>query len=70
MSDVVHDERERSEGRDVVGIDPGTGEATRSPNKTFLIRRITEALQAADADAKAAKAKEPEADAPEATPET
>jgi hypothetical protein len=26
-----------------------TGETTRSPNKTFLIRRITEALQAADA---------------------
>jgi len=39
-----------------------TGETTRSPNKTFLIRRITEALQAADADAKAVKAKEPESD--------
>lgn len=33
-----------------------TGETTRSPNKTFLIRRITDALQAA-------KAKEPEANA-------
>jgi hypothetical protein len=41
-----------------------TGETTRSPNKTFLIRRITEALQAAEAEAKAAKAKEPEVDAP------
>jgi len=39
-----------------------TGETTRSPNKTFLIRCITEALQAADADAKTAKANEPEAD--------
>jgi hypothetical protein len=38
-----------------------TGETTRSPNKTFLIRRITEALQAADADAKTAEAKEPAA---------
>lgn len=28
-----------------------TGETTRSPNKTFLIRRITEALQAAEANA-------------------
>jgi hypothetical protein len=43
-----------------------TGEKTRSPNRTFLIRRITEALQAAEAGAKAAKAKEPEADAPAA----
>jgi len=40
-----------------------TGETTRSPNKTFLIRRITEALQAADGNAKTAKAKKPEADA-------
>ncbi|MEK7382139.1 MAG: hypothetical protein AAB262_02520 [Elusimicrobiota bacterium] len=39
------------------------GETTRSPNKTFLIRRITEALQAADGNAKTAKAKKPEADA-------
>jgi len=39
-----------------------TGETTRSPNKTFLIRRITEALQAAEA-------KEPEADV-EATAQT
>jgi hypothetical protein len=31
-----------------------TGETTRSPNKTFLIRRITEALQAAEAEAGAA----------------
>jgi hypothetical protein len=45
-----------------------TGETTRSPNKTFLIRRITEALQAAESEAKAAKAKEPEADAPETEP--
>ena len=49
-----------------------TGETTRSPNKTFLIRRITEALQTADGEAKAAKAKKPEADAPsaEATAQT
>jgi hypothetical protein len=40
-----------------------TGETTRSPNKTFLIRRITEALQAAESEAKAAKAKEPATDA-------
>jgi hypothetical protein len=40
-----------------------TGETTRSPNKTFLIRRVAEALQAARAEAKTAKAKEPEADA-------
>ena len=39
-----------------------TGETTRSPNKTFLIRRITETLQAAEAGAKTAKAKVPEAD--------
>ena len=44
-----------------------TGETTRSPNKTFLIRRISEALQAADAGAKAAK--EPEAAAPDAEAE-
>jgi len=47
-----------------------TGETTRSPNKTFLIRRITETLQAAEAGAKIAKAKEPEADAHEAEVET
>ena len=49
-----------------------TGETTRSPNKTFLIRRITEALQAADACTKAAKVKEPEAAGPsaEATAQT
>ena len=49
-----------------------TGETTRSPNKTFLIRRITEALQAADGSAKAAKATKPEAAAPsaEATAQT
>ena len=40
-----------------------TGETTRSPNKTFLIRRITEALQAA-------KAKAPEADVHDAEVET
>lgn len=44
-----------------------TGETTRSPNKTFLIRRITEALEADDA--KTAKANEPEADV-EATAQT
>lgn len=43
-----------------------TGETTRSPNKTFLVRRITEALQTAEAEAKAAKTKEPEAAVPEA----
>ncbi len=37
-----------------------TGETTRSPNKTFLIRRITDALQAAEAGAKTAKEKAPE----------
>jgi hypothetical protein len=41
-----------------------TGETTRSPNKAFLIRRISEALQAADASAKAKNV--PEAAAPEA----
>jgi hypothetical protein len=44
-----------------------TGETTRSPNKTFLIRKITEALQAADAGAKAEKA--PETAAPDAEAE-
>jgi len=38
-----------------------TGETTRSPNKVFLIRRISEALQAASAKAE----KAPEAAAPE-----
>ena len=33
-----------------------TGETSRSPNKTFLIRRISEALRASDASAKGAKA--------------
>jgi hypothetical protein len=47
-----------------------TGETTRSPNKTFLIRRITEALQAAEAEAKSAKAKETEANAHDAEVET
>jgi hypothetical protein len=42
-----------------------TGETTRSPNKTFLIRRITEALQAVET-----KAKEVEANAHEAEVET
>jgi hypothetical protein len=41
-----------------------TGETTRSPNKTFLVRRISDALKASDASAKAEKA--PEAAAPEA----
>jgi len=35
-----------------------TGETTRSPNKAFLIRRITEALQAADAGEQVAQAPE------------
>ena len=39
------------------------GEKTRSPNKTFLIRKITEALAAAGGDAKAVKAKVPKTDA-------
>jgi hypothetical protein len=47
-----------------------TGEKTRSPNRTFLIRRITEALQTAEAGAKTAKAKELDADAPAVEPET
>lgn len=47
-----------------------TGGTTRSPNKTFLIRRIAEALQAAEAGAKTAKAKAPEADAHDAEVET
>lgn len=47
-----------------------TGETTRSPNKTFLIRRITEALQTVGVEAKAAKGKEPEVSAPEAEVET
>jgi hypothetical protein len=46
------------------------GEPTRSPNRVYLIRRITEALQAAEAGAKTAKAKVPEADAHEAEVET
>jgi hypothetical protein len=45
-----------------------TGETTRSPNKVFLIRRIREALQAADASAKAAK--EPETAALDAETDT
>jgi len=44
-----------------------TGETSRSPNKTFLIRRISVALQTADAGAKAEKA--PEAAAPGAETE-
>ena len=42
-----------------------TGEKTRSPNKTFLIRRISEALQAASAKAETV----PEAAAPDADAE-
>lgn len=34
-----------------------TSERSRSPNKTFLIRRISEALQATDSEAKANKVK-------------
>ena len=44
-----------------------TGETTRSPNKTFLIRRISEALKASDASGKAEKA--PEVGASDATAE-
>jgi len=44
-----------------------TGETSRSPNKTCLIRRISVALQTADAGAKAEKA--PEAAAPGAETE-
>jgi len=47
-----------------------TGETTRSPNKTFLVRRITEALQAAAGEAKTTKAKGTPVDAPEAEVET
>jgi len=47
-----------------------TGETTRSPNKTFLIRRITEALQAAETGARTAKAKAPEANAHDTEVET
>ena len=47
-----------------------TGETTRSPNKTFLIRRITEALQAAADEAKTTKAKGTPTDAPEGEVET
>jgi hypothetical protein len=36
-----------------------TGETSRSPNRTFLIRRVTEALMAAEAGVKASKAKRP-----------
>jgi hypothetical protein len=36
-----------------------TGEKSRSPNKTFLIRRISEALQATDSEGKTNKVKEP-----------
>jgi hypothetical protein len=45
-----------------------TGETTRSPNKTFLIRRISEAIQAKDASAKAENA--PKAAAPDADAST
>jgi len=45
-----------------------TGETTRSPNKTFLVRRISEALRAADAGEQVAKV--PEAATPDAEAET
>ena len=45
-----------------------TGETTRSPNKTFLVRRISEALHAADAGEQVAKV--PEAATPDAEAET
>lgn len=38
-----------------------TGETTRSPNKTFLIRRITAAIETADAEADTVKAEVPAA---------
>ena len=44
-----------------------TGETTRSPNKTFLIRSIAEAVRGADASAKAENA--PEAAAQDADAE-
>lgn len=44
-----------------------TGEMTRSPNRKFLVRKITEALRAADAGAKTEKG--PEAAAPGADTE-
>jgi hypothetical protein len=40
-----------------------TGETTRSPNKTFLIRKIVEAVRVADASSKAVRA--PEAGTPD-----
>jgi hypothetical protein len=40
-----------------------TGEKTRSPNRAYLVRRISEAMKAADSEAKAAKAKAPAVDA-------
>jgi hypothetical protein len=45
-----------------------TGEISRSPNKAFLIRRISEELQAADAGAKVTKAPEAAAPGAEAEP--
>ena len=47
-----------------------TGETTRSPNKTFLARRITEALRVADASAKAENAPEAAAPNPDVTGQT
>ena len=44
------------------------GEATRSPNKTFLIRRITEGLEAQATEAAAAEAEVTENDAETAIP--
>ena len=44
-----------------------TGETTRSPNRTFLIRKIAEAVRVADAGAKVAKA--PETAAPDSEAE-
>jgi hypothetical protein len=41
-----------------------TGETSRSPNRKYLVRRITEAIEAAEATVKAGKAKEDAADAP------
>ena len=47
-----------------------TGETTRSPNKTFLIRKIAEAARVADVSAKAEKAPEAAAAVAEASAQT
>jgi hypothetical protein len=47
-----------------------TGETTRSPNRTFLIRKIAEAVRVADAGAKAEEAPEAAAAVAEASAQT